>query len=280
MNRLRLFSSLVMVAALLAGTCAVSAQQSFVESFTAHNTSMTKLQPAMITPLMSADPRIMQYAKFSFANSRTSSGTQTTSYGNGKGIGIIGGNRYEFDYIPPAYLQHNSAALDGFGDMGTLVKYRIASGNADHGNYIVTAMLGHTFATGSHKNGATTDSYGPMLGGGYTFGHFDVISSLGGTMPTGKIAAQGRAIGWNNVLQMHATKALWLEAENNSSFYFSGSHDGKVQNFVTPAAFYVVRRKEWKPTHPFLIFDAGMQIATSAYHSYNHNTISEMRVIF
>ena len=79
---------------------------------------------------------------------------------------------------------------------------------------------------------------------------------------------------------MHATKALWLEAENNSSFYFSGSHDGKVQNFVTPAAFYVVRRKEWKPTHPFLIFDAGMQIATSAYHSYNHNTISEMRVIF
>ena len=280
MNKLRLFSSLVMVAALLAGTCAVSAQQSFVESFTAHNTSMTKLQPAMITPLMSADPRIMQYAKFSFANSRTSSGTQTTSYGNGKGFGLIGGNRYEFDYIPPAYLQHNSSALDGFGDMGTLVKYRIASGNADHGNYIVTAMLGHTFSTGSHKNGATTDSYGPMLAGGYTFGHFDVISSLGGTMPTGKIAAQGRAIGWNNVLQMHATKHVWLEVESNSSFYFSGSHDGKVQNFVTPAAFYVVRRKEWKPTHPYLIIDGGMQIATSSYHSYSHNAISEMRVIF
>jgi hypothetical protein len=166
------------------------------------------------------------------------------------------------------------------GDMSTLVKYRIASGNADHGNFIVTAILGHNFATGSFKNGATTDSYGPMLAGGYTFKQFDVISNLGGAMPTGKTHAQGRSIIWNNVVQMHATKHIWLEVENNSCFYFSGSHDGKMQNLVTPGVFYVVRRKEWKPTHPFLIFDAGMQIATSSYHAYNHNMISEMRLLF
>ena len=53
-----------------------------------------------------------------------------------------------------------------------------------------------------------------------------------------------------------------------------------MQNFVTPAAFYVVRPKEWTPTHPFLIFDAGMQIATSGFHTYNHNLIAEMRVLF
>jgi hypothetical protein len=229
---------------------------------------------------MSTDPRIMQYAKLSFANSRTSAGTETTSYGNGKGIGIIGGDRYEFDVVPPAYIQHNSSAVDGFGDMSTLVKYRIASGNAEHGNFIATAILSHSFATGSYKNGATTDSYGPMLAGGYTFKQFDVISNLGGSMPTGKIQAQGRAITWNNVIQMHATRQIWFEVESNSSFYFSGSHDGKMQNLMTPGAFYVVRRKEWKPTHPFLIFDAAMQIATSSYHSLNHNAISEMRLLF
>ena len=262
------------------GACVACAQQSLLSSFQGHNAAMTKLQPALITPIMSTDPRIVQYAKFSFANSRTAAGTQTTSYGNGKGIGIIGGNRYEFDVVPPPYIQHNSKALDGFGDMSTLVKYRIASGNADHGNFIVTAILGHNFATGSFKNGATTDSYGPMLAGGYTFKQFDVISNLGGAMPTGKIHEQGRAIIWNNVVQMHATKHIWLEVENNSCFYFSGSHDGKMQNLVTPGVFYVVRRKEWKPTHPFLIFDAGMQIATSSYHAYNHNMISEMRLLF
>ena len=53
-----------------------------------------------------------------------------------------------------------------------------------------------------------------------------------------------------------------------------------MQNFVTPAVFYVVRPKEWQPTHPFLIFDCGIQIATSGFHTYNHNLISEMRVLF
>src|ERR1035441_6539359 len=148
---------LAFIMAIAFGACVACAQQSLLSSFQGHNAAMTKLQPALITPIMSTDPRIVQYAKFSFANSRTAAGTQTTSYGNGKEIGIIGGNRYEFDVVPPPYIQHNSKALDGFGDMSTLVKYRIASGNADHGNFIVTAILGHNFATGSFKNGATPD---------------------------------------------------------------------------------------------------------------------------
>jgi hypothetical protein len=73
---------------------------------------------------------------------------------------------------------------------------------------------------------------------------------------------------------------VWFEFENNATFYFAGSHDGKMQNFVTPAAFYVVRRKEWKPTHPFFILDGGMQMATSGFHTYNHNLISEARMLF
>ena len=90
-----------------------------------------------------------------------------------------------------------------------------------------------------------------------------MISTLGGTLPTGKVAAQGRCIVWNSVFEAHVAKPLWLSAENNFTFFFAGPRDGKMQNFVTPTAFYVLRRKEWKPTHPFLIFDGGMQIATS-----------------
>ncbi len=255
-------------------------QQSFRQSFSAHNSSMTALQPALITPLVAPDPRIVQYAKFSFANQYTAAGTHTVNYGNSRGFGLIGGDRFEFDFVPPPYIQHNSSAVDGFGDTSMLVKYRIVSGNAQHGNYEFTALLNHCFATGTHKNGTATDSFGPALAGAKAFKRVDVIASLGGTLPAGKIAAQGRSITWNTVLQAHVTKPLWLEVENNSTFYFAGSHDGKTQNFATPTLFYVLRRKEWKPTHPFFIFDSGMQIATSSFHTYNHNLISEMRILF
>ena len=267
--------------AFVAGVVTASAQQTFLENFTAHNASMAKLQPSFITPIMGADPRLIQYARASFSNEYTSSHTQTVNYGNGRGIGLIAGNRFEFDYVPPAYIQHNSKAADGFGDTSTLAKYRIASGNAQHGNFDIAAMVSHSFATGSASNGGRTDCYTPTLAGGYAFHrYFDVISSLGGSMPTGKIAAQGRAIMWNTEAQAHATKHVWFEVENNATFYFAGSHDGKMQNFILPGAFYVVKKSTWKPTHPFLIFDSGMQIATSGYHGYNHNLISEFRVLF
>jgi hypothetical protein len=255
--------------------------QSFVQQFAAHNSRMTAVQPSWITPLVEADPRLLQYVRFSFSNEYTPSRTLTTSYGNARGGGIIAGDRYEFDIMPPAYFQHNSTAQDGFGDMSALAKYRIASGNADHGNYIVTAMLAHCFATGSYKNGALTDSYSPTLAGGVGLGRkLEIESTLGGTLPTGKVATQGRTITWNSLIQTHATKHFWGEVENNATFYFEGSHDGKMQNFVTPAVFYVIRRKEWNATHPFFIIDSGMQIATSGFHTYNHNLITEMRMLF
>jgi hypothetical protein len=53
-----------------------------------------------------------------------------------------------------------------------------------------------------------------------------------------------------------------------------------MQNFITPAAFYILRKKAWKPTHPFFIFDCGMQMATSGFHTYNHNLLPEMRSLF
>jgi hypothetical protein len=257
-----------------------NAQGSFKQRFFAHNYEMTKLQPSWPTPLVESEPRLTQYYRFAFSNQYTSSATQTVNYGNGRGGGIVAFNRFEFDWLPPTYVQHNSGAQDGFGDTAGLVKFRIASGNAEHGNYIATALLSHTFATSAH-NGALTDTWNPTLAGGIGFlRRFDVESSLGGSMPTGKIATQGRSIAWNSLLHDHLTRQVWLELENNATFFFAGSHDGKMQNFITPAAFYIYKRADWKPTHPFLVFTGGMQIATSSFHTYNHNTIAEMRILF
>jgi hypothetical protein len=272
---------LVVLAALLTGTCAAQAQQSPYQRFRASNAQMAALQPAMVTPLAEADPRLIQFARAAFSNEYTAAGTETVSYGNGRGLGVIAGHRFEFDYMPPSYIQHNTPAQkDGLGDTSALVKVRIASGNAQHGNFATAAILSHSFATGSYRNGASTDTWNPTLVSGRGFGRFNAQSSLGGTMPTGKIATQGRTIAWNALMQAHATTHAWLELENNATFYFEGSHDGRMQNFVTPAAFYVVQNKNWKPEHAYLVFAGGMQIATSSFHSCNHNLISELRILF
>jgi len=270
----------LIVLVLFGGTSRINAQQSFSERFTGHNRAMASRQPVFITPLVGTDPRLVQYTKFSVSHEYTSAGAETVNYGNGRGTGIIAGSRFEFDFIQPPYIQHNSAADNGFGDTAVLAKYRVASGNAEAGNYAVALVLSHCFATGTHRNGAATDSFGPTVAAGYAFHHFDVISSLSGTLPTEKIAAQGRSIAWNTESQVHLKPHLWFEVENNASFFAGGSHDGKMQNFVTPAAFYIIRGKNWKPTHPTYIVDGGMQIATSAFHTYNHNLIAEVRMLF
>ena len=258
-----------------------SAPQSFATRFFAHNYDVAQVQPTFVTPAVEPDPRLVQFYRVSVAHSYTPTGTETVNYGNVHGLGIIVGNRYEFDVIQPPYIQHNSAAADGWGDTTISAKARIVSGNAQHGNYILSALLAHSFATGSHSNGALTGSFTPTLAGAVGVRkRFALESTLGGALPTGKIATQGRTIAWNALVQAHTTTHLWLEVENNACFYFTGEHDGKMQNFVTPAAYYIARRASWKPTHPFWIVNAGMQIATSGFHTYNHNLIAETRLIF
>ena len=53
-----------------------------------------------------------------------------------------------------------------------------------------------------------------------------------------------------------------------------------MQNFITPAAFYNFRSKDWSPTHPLFVFTSGMQIATSGFHTYSHKLIVETRIVF
>lgn len=277
MTRLRFIAALPLLAA-MAG--AQQAQPTYWQRFSAHNAEMTQVQPAMITPLVAADPRLIQYARFSFSNEYTATGTQTTNYGNTRGAGMIAFRRFEFDAVPPPYIQHNGAGADGFGDASFGGKVRIASGNAEHSNFDVAACLSHSFASGSHSNGALTDTWTGTLVGEKSFGRFAGLSALGGTLPTGKIAAQGRTIAWNSAVQARASRHVWVEVENNSTFYFAGAHDGRMQNFVTPAAFYVLRGEEWASAHPYAVFACGMQIATSQLHTYNHNVIAEVRVLF
>ena len=265
---------------MVAGTCAAGAQETRYEQFRAHNAEMTALEPSWMGPLTHSDARIAQGLKVSVANMDYPPGHPIV-YGNNHGVALLAARRYQFDFNPPSYFRnHSSTEKDGFGNAAVQAKYRIASGNAEHGNFVVTAILLHGFGARATENQFFSAYYIPTLAAGKAYKRFAVISTLGGVLPTKNVWEQGRAVEWNLTGEAHATKHVWFSVENNALFFHGGPLDGKTQNMVTPAAFYMVRRKEWKPEHAAVVLSAGMQNATSSYHMYNHNLITEMRVIF
>lgn len=280
MNFFKTISFLALAAAFAAGACAASAQQSFYGQFRAHNTDMAAVQPSWMGPLIQPDARLAQAARFSVANQHAP-GEHIFIYGGNHGISTIIGNRVQWDLDPPSYFRNHSAAFkDGFGNAATQLKYRIASGNAEHGNFAVTAITTYGFAPRAYENFMLTSYFDPKIAAGIARGRFNVQSTIGGLLPTGKIAQQGRIIEWNLTAQVHPTAYLWFDVENNAAFVKGSPFDGQTQNFITPAAFYMIRRKSWEPTHPALVLDGGMQIATSHFWFYNHNLITEARILF
>ena len=276
----RLILSVVQLAALLyCAQCAV-AQPSDYEQFRAHNAQMADLQPTWMGPLIQSDPRLSQAIRLSVSDANAP-GEQIVSYGNNHGVSVIAERRFQLEFDPPSFFRNHSAAYPGgFGNAGAQIKYLIASSNSAHRNFAVTAIDFHGFAPRAAQNGMFSAYDCPKIAAGIARDRFNMQSTLGGLLPAAKVAAQGQAIEWNVTGQIHSTLHTWLDVENNATFNFGGPNDGKTQNFITPAAFFMVRRKEWGPTHSVFVFDAGVQIATSSFHLYNHNLISEVRILF
>ena len=265
---------------LVCSSLAGSAQQSFYQQIRLHNVAMADVQPTWMTPLFQSDARLGQALRISVSNS-TMAGNHVLDYGNGRGISMIVGRRIQVDLNPPSFFRnHSSSAPDGFGNAATQVKYRIVSGNAEHGNFAVSAVLFHAFAPRIHQNVLETSYYAPYINVGKGIGRFAVISNVGGFLPTGKINLQGRAVEWNTTAQFHATANTWFDIENQTAFFHAGPFDGKTQSFITPAAYVSIRRKSWKPEHAYFVLASGEQVAMTRFSLWNHNVVTEMRVTF
>ena len=218
--------------ALALGVCPASGQESRYELFRGHNAEMAKVQPAWMGPLIQSDARLSQAVRVSISKS-TWPNAETISYGNNHGISLLAGTRLQFDMDPPSFFRNHSSTLhDGFGNAGTQVKWRIASGNAEHGNFAVSALLYHAFAPRVYQNQMLTSFYVPAVVAGKGMGRLTILSELGGLLPTGKIAQQGRGIEWNLTAQVHPASRFWLDVENNVLFNFAGPFDGKGQSHL------------------------------------------------
>ena len=260
----------------------LNAQDSFFSRWQQRVTKTQSQQPSWSVPLVAPYPMLIQVFRADFSRQITPTLTPTWNYGASRGLNLIPGFNSEFDVYYPPYFQHNSPkAKDGFGDTVFLYKYRIYSSNEGNGT-MLSAQLTGSIPTGSYSNGSPDASVSPTLLGGKGIGRFDVISSLGGALPTGEVKRVGRSIAWNTTAQYHLGKYLWPELESNATWYYAGKNDGKMQNFVTPGL--TVSRIKLNPSDRAsrlgAAFGAGMQIATSGFHTYNHNLVFTGRLVF
>jgi hypothetical protein len=235
-------------------------------------------QPHWITPLATTTPRLEEEFRYDQLWQRnTASGVVTDNYDGGKGLELIPFEKVEVIFNMPPYLEHHTAAKDGFGDTGFLVKYRLLSANQEHGNYILSAFLGWSVPTGEYKNGVQRAVITPTIAYGKGFGDFDVQGTFGVALPIGDTNLVGRNYILNNTFQYRLLRKIWPEVELNSIFFQEGDHDGKTQNFVTPG-LVVGRLHLWNRVG--FTVGGGFQIATTHFHTNNHNGILWVRFPF
>jgi hypothetical protein len=235
-------------------------------------------QPHWITPVATTTPRLEEELRYDQLWQVNNEGVTTDNFDGGKGLEWIPFEKVEVIFNVPPYLEHNtSKTKDGFGDAAFLVKYRLLSSNEEHGNYILTAFLGWSLPTGQYTNGALPAIITPTIAYGKGFHHLDAQGTFGIGLPVADTNLVGRTYLWNNAFQYHCFKKFWPEVEFNTTFFQDGPHDGKKQNFVTPG---LVIGQLHLAHRVGLTIGGGFQIATSQFHTTNHNPILTLRLPF
>jgi len=235
-------------------------------------------QPHWITPLATTTPRLEEEYRYDQLWQTNAKGITTDNYDGGKGLELIPFEKVEVIFNVPPYIDHNNPAdKNGWGDAAFLVKYRLLSANEQHGSYILTAFLGWSVPTGQYSNGALHAIITPTIAYGKGFGNFDVQGTFGVALPVADTNLIGRNYLLNNTFQYRILRKLWPEVELNSAFFQDGKNDGRKQNFVTPGLvigrFHVGKRLGFS-------IGGGYQIATTHFHTNNHNAILSIRFPF
>jgi hypothetical protein len=233
-------------------------------------------QPHYVAPLVTTHVLLVQQYRFDSSWQTNSNGSSTDNYGNGHGLEIIPNSRFEVQVAQPPYIV-NSATPSGAGDTSLFVKFRAASAPEGNGAYFVGLFLGASFPTGSAPNGAGHSVLSPTLALAKGWGRFDVQNTFGGNLPTGGVVRLGRSFVWNTAFQYNIKGKIWPMIEQNSNFFTDGPDTGKKETFLTPGVvfgnFQIADRLH-------LGIGAGVQIAATQFHTYNHRWVWTVRLPF
>jgi hypothetical protein len=235
-------------------------------------------QPDWLSPIATTSGRLKQEFRYDVWRQTTPSGETGYTFGGGKGLEFIVAPRLQLMIGLPSYVVYTpTGPRDGFADTPLMLKFRLASGPPRRGNYLLTLLLGATVPTGSPTVGARTTVLSPGLAFGKGWGKFDVQSTLGVNLPTAHTTASGRQFLSNIAFQYRAGWQLWPEFEVNSTSFLTDKYRGETQSFLTPGLEFG-RAHLWGHVH--FAAGAGLQIAVTHFHTYNHRWILSVRFLF
>jgi hypothetical protein len=261
-------------------------------------------QPHWMTPLVTVTPRLEQEFRWDVYNQNNGAGSQgnsqhITNYGGpgGPRIEFIPSYDWEVILAPPPYETATGpkGTASGFGDWPMfLIKYRIASANEEHGNYIVTTFFQMTDALGTAgKISTNVTTAQPTLAVGKGWGDFDIQSTFSVQIPVGALSSPGNtpqmnmtSFGdpflWNTTFQYQVFKYFWPELEVNYEYWPNGEHKNLNQVLLTPGL--ILGRFQIgndTPTRPInLIIGAGYQMAVTPNPVTQNNFVGTIRVTF
>ncbi|HEY4050023.1 MAG TPA: hypothetical protein VGM27_24440, partial [Acidobacteriaceae bacterium] len=185
-------------------------------------------QPHWVTPLITASANLEEAPIYDVSRKLLPSGHPLVTAGGPRGIQFVPFGKLQLTFGATPYLIHNDPKLhDGFGDTSFAFKYRLASGNEQHGNFAVSAQIGTSIATGSYQNGQKSDALTPNFLVEKGWGRLNVQSTFGGTLPLGNTRLTGRQFVSNTAFQSHFARILWPELEVNSTTYRGGRTPGR-----------------------------------------------------
>jgi hypothetical protein len=235
-------------------------------------------QPHFVSPIVTTHVMLVQQYRYDMSwQQDPSGGTVTSNYGASRGLEIIPTTRLEVGIFPPGYFVHQSKTADGFGDLSWQVKYRAFSGTEGKGDYFVGFFLGGSFPTGTPPNGLGHTVLSPTFAAAKGLGPWDIQGTIGANLPTSGTNLLGRAIVFNTEADYKIKGKIWPMLEQNSTFWSGGTLDGKKEVFLTPGlvvgSFPLAERLH-------LTLGAGVQIAVTQFHRYNHRWILSVRFPF
>jgi len=248
-------------------------------------------QPDWMTPVVTVIPTLQQEIRTDYGFAFAPHGLQTFTYAS-KGTEIIPTENTEVIFGNPVYVTKNLPAdkrTSGWGDWTFLFKYRILASPSDAGNYVVTFLLGNSFATGSNQYvSANHDVFTPMLGFGKgietSFGEFDYQATIGPSVPDGEAGKLGTPITWNSVFQYGRKFSLngfvipaWPEFETTWVSYPNGETRGQQQLYLTPG---LILGRFRLSEHAYFVLGAGLQFAATQGRTFNHQWLVTMRIPF
>jgi hypothetical protein len=228
-------------------------------------------EPDWLSPLATTSGRLKQEFRYDVWRQ-----PGTADFGAGKGLEFILAPRIQLMVGPPPYIAHEGGQTpDGYADISVMLKVGLVAARRGEGDYLVTLLLSATVPRGSNSMRDAIISPGIALGKGWR--KFDVQTTLGGTLPTGDTTALGRQLLSNTAFQYRAPWMLWPEVEVNSTFFLVGKNAGQAQVLLTPGLGFG-RIRLWRG----LKFScaAGMQIAATRFHTYNHRAVFSVRYSF